>query len=42
VCQFVREELSLAIGRQRSGAGKVNVASMGEGIRLKIASSLAY
>ena len=42
VCEFVREEATLVIGRQRSGAGKVNVASMGEGIRLEIPSPLAY
>ena len=42
VCEFVREESTLAIGRQRSGAGKVNVPSMGEGIRAEIPSPLAY
>ena len=42
VCEFVREESALAIGRQRSGAGKVNVTLMGKGICLKIPSPLAY
>ena len=40
VCEFVRKEATLVIGRQRSSAGKVNVASMGEGIRLEIPRAL--
>jgi hypothetical protein len=42
VCEFVREESTLTIRRERSGAGKVNVTLMGKGIRLEIPSPLAY
>ena len=41
VCEFVREESTLTIRRERSGAGKVNVTLMGKGIRLEIPSPLA-